>query len=51
MGGAENHRMRLDDGLLIKDNHVAVCGGVAEAVARARAANTGLQVQVEFDRI
>src|SRR5918993_1822040 len=27
MGGAENHRMRLDDGLLIKDNHVGVCGG------------------------
>jgi nicotinate-nucleotide pyrophosphorylase (carboxylating) len=51
MGGAENHRMRLDDGVLIKDNHVAVCGGVAEAVQRARAANTGLQVQVEVDRI
>ena len=51
MGGAQNHRMRLDDGLLIKDNHVAVCGGVAEAVRRAKAANTGLQVQVEVDRI
>ena len=51
MGGAENHRMRLDDGVLIKDNHVAVCGGVAEAVCRAKAANTGLQVQVEVDRI
>jgi nicotinate-nucleotide pyrophosphorylase (carboxylating) len=51
MGGAENHRMRLDDGVLIKDNHVAVCGGVAEAVRRAKAANTGLAVQVEVDRI
>jgi nicotinate-nucleotide pyrophosphorylase (carboxylating) len=51
MGGAQNHRMRLDDGVLIKDNHVAVCGGVAEAVRRANAANTGLQVQVEVDRI
>lgn len=51
MGGAENHRMRLDDGVLIKDNHVAVCGGVAETVRRAKAANTGLQVQVEVDRI
>jgi nicotinate-nucleotide pyrophosphorylase (carboxylating) len=40
MGGAQNHRMRLDDGVLIKDNHVAVCGGVAEAVRRAKAANT-----------
>jgi nicotinate-nucleotide pyrophosphorylase (carboxylating) len=51
MGGAENHRMRLDDGVLIKDNHVAVCGGVAEAVRRAKAANSGLAVQVEVDRI
>ena len=51
MGGAQNHRMRLDDGVLIKDNHVAVCGGVAEAVRRAKAANSGLQVQVEVDRI
>jgi nicotinate-nucleotide pyrophosphorylase (carboxylating) len=51
MGGAQNHRIRLDDGVLIKDNHVAVCGGVAEAVRRAKAANTGLQVQVEVDRI
>jgi nicotinate-nucleotide pyrophosphorylase (carboxylating) len=51
MGGAQNHRMRLDDGMLIKDNHVAVCGGVAEAVRRGKAANTGLQVQVEVDSI
>jgi nicotinate-nucleotide pyrophosphorylase (carboxylating) len=51
MGGAQNHRMRLDDGVLIKDNHVAVCGGVAEAVRRAKAANTGLSIQVEVDRI
>jgi nicotinate-nucleotide pyrophosphorylase (carboxylating) len=51
MGGAHNHRMRLDDGVLIKDNHVAVCGGVAEAVRRAREADTGFQVQVEVDRI
>src|SRR3954466_12976375 len=51
MGGAQNHRMRLDDGVLIKDNHVAVCGGVAEAVAKAKAANTGLDVQVEVDSI
>lgn len=51
MGGGENHRMRLDDGVLIKDNHVAICGGVAEAVRRAKAANTGLQIQVEVDRI
>jgi nicotinate-nucleotide pyrophosphorylase (carboxylating) len=51
MGGAQNHRMRLDDGVLIKDNHVAVCGSVTEAVHKAKAAKTGLQVQVEVDRI
>ncbi|HEY0163825.1 MAG TPA: carboxylating nicotinate-nucleotide diphosphorylase [Sphingomicrobium sp.] len=51
MGGAQNHRMRLDDGMLIKDNHVAVCGGVAQAVRAAKAANSGLQVQVEVDKL
>jgi nicotinate-nucleotide pyrophosphorylase (carboxylating) len=51
MGGAQNHRMRLDDGVLIKDNHVAVNGGVEGAVRRAKAAATGLQVQVEVDRL
>jgi len=51
MGGAENHRMRMDDGLLIKDNHVGVAGGVAEAVRAAKAFDSGLQIQVEVDRI
>jgi nicotinate-nucleotide pyrophosphorylase (carboxylating) len=51
MGGAQNHRMRLDDGVLIKDNHVAVSGGVGPAVAAAKAANTGLQIQCEVDRL
>lgn len=51
MGGAQNHRMRLDDGILIKDNHVAVAGGVAEAVRAARQAGVSLQIQVEVDRI
>ena len=51
MGGAQNHRMRLDDGVLIKDNHVAVCGGVAEAVRAREGREHGLQVQVEVDRI
>ncbi|MEO5809153.1 MAG: carboxylating nicotinate-nucleotide diphosphorylase [Sphingomicrobium sp.] len=51
MGGAQNHRLRMDDGLLIKDNHVCVAGGVAEAVRAAKAADSGLQIQVEIDRI
>ena len=50
MGGATNHRMRLDDGVMIKDNHIAVGGGVEAAVRAAKAA--GLQgVVVEVDRI
>ena len=36
VGGAGNHRMGLYDGVLIKDNHIAACGGVATAVARIR---------------
>jgi len=49
-GGATNHRMRLDDGVMIKDNHIAVAGGVGPAVRAAKAAGlTG--VVVEVDRI
>jgi nicotinate-nucleotide pyrophosphorylase (carboxylating) len=51
LGGAQNHRMRLDDGLLIKDNHIAVAGGVKAAVDAALAANTGLLIQVECDSL
>ncbi len=51
-GGGTNHRMRLDDGILIKDNHVAVCGGsVGEAVRRAKASDTGLEVRAECDTL
>ena len=50
VGGACNHRMRLDDGVLIKDNHIAVAGSVGEAVRRAQAA--GLQeIEVECDTL
>jgi nicotinate-nucleotide pyrophosphorylase (carboxylating) len=51
MGGAQNHRMRLDDGVLIKDNHIAVAGGVEKAVRAARQANPAFQIQVEVDRL
>jgi len=50
MGGARNHRMRLDSGVLIKDNHVAVCGGIKQAVARARAAGLS-PIEVEVDTL
>jgi nicotinate-nucleotide pyrophosphorylase (carboxylating) len=36
VGGAINHRMGLDDAVMIKDNHIAVAGGIAEAIARIR---------------
>jgi nicotinate-nucleotide pyrophosphorylase (carboxylating) len=47
-GGGTNHRLSLGDGILIKDNHVAASGGVAEAVRRARArAGAMLRIEVE----
>ena len=50
IGGATNHRMGLWDAAMIKDNHVAVAGGVAEAVARAR--NAGVErIILEVDSI
>ena len=49
-GGGANHRFGLDDAILIKDNHVAVCGGVGEAIRRARAmAGHLLKVEIEVD--
>jgi nicotinate-nucleotide pyrophosphorylase (carboxylating) len=50
MGGAQNHRMGLWDSAMIKDNHVAVAGGVAEAVRRASAAGIE-RIIVEVDRL
>ncbi len=50
MGGATNHRMGLWDAAMIKDNHVAVAGGVAEAVARARNASVE-RIILEVDSI
>lgn len=50
MGGGTNHRMRLDDAAMIKDNHVAVAGGIGEAVRRAVAAGIE-RIIVEVDRI
>jgi nicotinate-nucleotide pyrophosphorylase (carboxylating) len=47
-GGGKNHRFALGDGILIKDNHVAACGGVAEAVRRAKdSAGAMLKIEVE----
>ncbi len=51
-GGCHNHRADLGSGILIKDNHVAACGGVGLAVARARErAPHSLRIQVEVDSL
>ena len=51
-GGGLNHRFGLDDAILIKDNHVAACGGVGEALKRARAAAGHLmKIEVEVDSL
>jgi nicotinate-nucleotide pyrophosphorylase (carboxylating) len=48
-GGGTNHRRGLDDGVLIKDNHLRLVPSIAEAVRRAR--STGLSVEVEADTL
>lgn len=48
VGGGFNHRFGLDDGILIKDNHIAVAGGIRPAVERARAA-IGHLVKIELE--
>ncbi len=46
-GGGTNHRSGLDDGILIKDNHIRLAGGLAEAVRRMKAANQEMPIEVE----
>ena len=51
-GGGVNHRFGLDDAILIKDNHVAACGGVRQALERARSSVGHLmKVEVEVDTL
>lgn len=47
-GGGHNHRMGLDDAILIKDNHIAIAGGIAEVLGRARE-NAGHMVKIEIE--
>jgi nicotinate-nucleotide pyrophosphorylase (carboxylating) len=52
MGGASNHRFGLYDGVMIKDNHIVAAGGIAAAVARARAmVHPLLKVEVEVESL
>lgn len=51
-GGGVNHRFGLDDAILIKDNHIAACGGVGQALTRARAAaGHMIKIEVEVDSL
>ncbi len=51
-GGGANHRFGLDDAILIKDNHIAIAGGVGEAIERARAQIGHLvKIEVEVDTL
>lgn len=47
-GGGHNHRYALDDMILIKDNHIALCGGITNAVSRARE-NVGHSIKIEVE--
>ena len=52
VGGGSNHRFGLDDAVLIKDNHVAIAGGIGPALKRARAAVGHLvKIELEVDTI
>ncbi|WP_405222579.1 carboxylating nicotinate-nucleotide diphosphorylase [Lentisalinibacter sediminis] len=50
-GGAVNHRIGLFDAVLVKENHIIACGGIAAAVRRARAENPSLPIEVEVENI
>ena len=50
-GGGTNHRHRLDDGILIKDNHKRLAGGVGAAARRAMARGEGLPIEVEVENL
>lgn len=50
-GGGSNHRMGLYDMYLIKENHIIACGGIDEAVARARELSPGKKVEVEVENL
>jgi nicotinate-nucleotide pyrophosphorylase (carboxylating) len=50
-GGGTNHRMGLDDAILIKDNHVRIAGGIEPALAAVRAAGSDRPIEVETDTL
>jgi nicotinate-nucleotide pyrophosphorylase (carboxylating) len=51
VGGGQNQRMALYDGILIKENHIAAAGGMTKALSAANALNAGVPVQVEVENL
>lgn len=51
VGGGSNHRMRLDDAILIKENHIAASGSIEAALGRALAHGHGLEVEIEVESV
>jgi nicotinate-nucleotide pyrophosphorylase (carboxylating) len=51
VGGGQNQRLALWHGILIKENHIAAAGGVAQVLAAARALNAGVEIQIEVETL
>ncbi len=51
IGGGRNHRMGLFDAYLIKENHIAACGGIDAAIAKARKLNPGKEIEIEVQNL
>lgn len=51
VGGCDNHRMGLFDAFLIKENHIAACGGIAEAIDTARRLGNGKKIEIEVQNM
>ena len=51
VGGGQNQRLALWDGILIKENHIAAAGGIAPALRNAHALNAGVTVQIEVESL
>lgn len=50
-GGGRNQRLALWHGILIKENHIAAAGGIAQVLAQARALNAGVEIQIEVETL
>ncbi len=51
VGGGRNQRLALWHGILVKENHIAAAGGIAQVLAQARALNAGVEIQIEVETI